>query len=69
MGGATDENYRCDYAPVALYARMSSDQQAVDISVTARLRALKEYASTNGYIVSREYVNASESVRDADRFT
>ena len=35
--------------PAALYARVSSDRQDVDLSVSAQLRALKEYAKANGY--------------------
>ena len=32
--------------PAALYARVSSDRQDVDLSVSAQLRALKEYAES-----------------------
>ncbi len=53
--------------PVALYARVSSDRQDVDLSVAAQLRALREYAEKNGYIVAREYVDEAESGRIADR--
>ena len=52
---------------VALYARVSSDRQDVDLSVSAQLRALRGYAETNGYIVAREYVDEAESGRIADR--
>ena len=37
--------------PAALYARVSSDRQDVDLSVSAQLRALKDYAKSNGYSV------------------
>ena len=53
--------------PAALYARVSSDRQDVDLSVSAQLRALKDYAMANGYSVAREYVDEAESVRFADR--
>ena len=53
--------------PAALYARVSSDRQDVDLSVAAQLRALKEYAKANGYLVAREYVDEAESGRIADR--
>ncbi len=53
--------------PAALYARVSSDRQDVDLSVSAQLRALKEYARANGYSVAREYVDEAESGRVADR--
>ena len=53
--------------PAALYARVSSDRQDVDLSVSAQLRALKDYANANGYSVAREYVDEAESGRVADR--
>ena len=53
--------------PVALYARVSSDRQDVDLPVSAQLRALRDYARKNGYIVAREYVDEAESGRIADR--
>ena len=53
--------------PAALYARVSSDRQDVDLSVSAQLRALKEYAEANGYSVAREYIDEAESGRIADR--
>ena len=43
--------------PAALYARVSSEKQDVDLSVSAQLRALKDYAKSNGYSVAREYVD------------
>ena len=53
--------------PAVLYARVSSDRQDVDLSVSAQLRALRDYARDNGYSVVREYVDEAESGRDADR--
>ncbi len=53
--------------PAALYARVSSDRQDVDLSVAAQLRALRDYAERNGYLVVREYVDEAESGRVADR--
>ena len=53
--------------PVALYARVSSDRQDVDLSVAAQLRALRTYAAQHGYVVAREYVDEAESGRVADR--
>ena len=53
--------------PAALYARVSSDRQDVDLSVSAQLRALKDYARANGYSVAREYVDEAESGRVANR--
>ncbi|MDP3063153.1 MAG: recombinase family protein [Chloroflexota bacterium] len=52
---------------VVLYARVSSDKQDVDLSISAQLRALREYAARNGCEVVREYVDEAESGRTADR--
>ena len=43
-----------DRIPAALYARVSSDRQDVDLSVAAQLRALRDFAERNGYVVARE---------------
>ena len=56
-----------DPVPAALYARVSSDRQDVDLSVAAQLRALRNYAAQHGYVVVREYVDEAESGRVADR--
>ncbi len=56
-----------DLIPAALYARVSSDRQDADLSVAAQLRALRDYAQRNGYLVAREYVDEAESGRIADR--
>ena len=56
-----------DLMPAALYARVSSDRQDVDLSVAAQLRALHDYADKNGYLVVREYIDEAESGRIADR--
>ena len=58
---------RLDLMPAALYARVSSDRQDVDLSVAAQLRALRDYAEKNGYLVAREYVDEAESGKVADR--
>ena len=58
---------RYDLIPAALYARVSSDRQDVDLSVAAQLRALRDYAAKNGYVVAREYVDEAESGRSANR--
>ena len=60
-------NDRLDLIPAALYARVSSDRQDVDLSVSAQLRALRDYAEKNSYLVAREYVDEAESGRIADR--
>ena len=58
---------RYDHTPAALYARVSSDRQDVDLSVAAQLRALRDYARKNGYMVAREFIDEAESGRIADR--
>ena len=56
-----------NYTPAALYARVSSDRQDVDLSIAAQLRALKDHARKNDYMVVREFVDEAESGRIADR--
>ena len=56
-----------DLMPAALYARVSSDRQDVDLSISAQMRALRDYADKNGYWVAREYVDEAESGRIANR--
>ena len=58
---------RLEPTPVALYARVSSDRQDVDLSVAAQLRALRDYADKNGHVVVREYVDEAKSGRIDDR--
>ena len=52
---------------VALYARVSSDKQDVDLSISAQLRALTEYAARNGHQVVKEFVDEAESGRTVHR--
>ncbi len=52
---------------VALYTRVSSDRQNIDLSITAQLKALREYASHNGYTVVKEYIDEAESGRSIGR--
>ena len=60
-------NQNTDCTPAAFYARVSSDRQDVDLSISAQLRALRDYTRKNGYIVAREYIDEAESGRIADR--
>ena len=55
------------HTPVALYARVSSDRQDIDLSVSAQLRALRDYASKNGYVIAGEYIDEAESGRNSKR--
>ncbi len=50
--------------PAALYARVSSDRQDVDLAVSGQLRALKDYARATGYCVPREYVDDAGTVEE-----
>ena len=52
---------------VALYARVSSEKQDTDLSLSAQLRALREYSDRNGYQVVREFVDETESGRTIAR--
>ena len=52
---------------VALYARVSSDKQDTDLSISSQLRALREYAEKQGYQVVREFVDEVESGRTISR--
>jgi len=52
---------------VAIYARVSSERQDTDLSISAQLKALREYALRSGYVVVREFVDEAESGRSADR--
>lgn len=52
---------------VALYARVSSEKQDVDNSVSAQLRALHKYAFDREYVVVAEYVDEAESGKSANR--
>ena len=52
---------------VVVYARVSSEKQDVDLSVSAQLRALRQYAAANGSEVVAEYVDEAQSGRTANR--
>jgi site-specific DNA recombinase len=52
---------------VALYARVSSEKQDVDLSISAQLKSLREYATRNGHEVTKEYVDESESGKTTAR--
>jgi site-specific DNA recombinase len=52
---------------VALYARVSSEKQDVDLSISAQLNSLREYATRNGHEVAKEYVDEAESGKTTAR--
>jgi DNA invertase Pin-like site-specific DNA recombinase len=51
----------------ALYARVSSEKQDVDLSITAQLKAMREYCTKNGYEIVKEYVDEAESGKTTAR--
>jgi DNA invertase Pin-like site-specific DNA recombinase len=51
----------------SLYARVSSESQDVDLSVSAQLHDLREYAMKQGWSIFREYVDEAKSARTDDR--
>lgn len=51
----------------ALYARVSSEKQEVDLSISAQIKAIREYAHNNGYYVVKEFVDETESGKTTDR--
>jgi site-specific DNA recombinase len=52
---------------VVLYARVSSEAQDVALSISAQLKALREYAERNGHTIVREFIDEAESGRTAYR--
>lgn len=52
---------------VAIYARVSSDRQDVDLSISAQFRAVRQWAAANGHEVVAEYVDEAQSGRTANR--
>ena len=54
---------RPDPTPAALYARVSSDRQNIDLSVSARLRALHYYAGRDSYAVAFKSILRRRGIR------
>jgi site-specific DNA recombinase len=52
---------------VALYSRVSSDRQDVDLSISAQLKALRKYAQENNHQVAAEFVDEAETGRTSAR--
>ncbi len=52
---------------VALYARVSSEKQDVDLSISAQLKSLRDYAARNGYNIVREFIDEAESGKTTAR--
>jgi len=51
----------------ALYARVSSEKQEVDLSISAQIKAMREYAEKNKYCVVKEFIDEAESGKTTDR--
>ena len=60
-------NIRSRKMKVALYARVSSDKQDIDPSISAQLKALREYTIRNNHDVSSEFVDEAETGRTSSR--
>ena len=54
---------RNDMIPAALYARISSDRQDVDLSVAARMRALRDSAESIGAIAGTSSQAGAQKTR------
>ncbi len=52
---------------VALYARVSSEKQDVDLSISAQLKSLRDYAIKNGHEVVREFIDEAASGKTTAR--
>jgi len=52
---------------VALYTRVSSERQDIDLSIPAQLKALQKYNSHNRHSVVKEYSDEVESGQSIDR--
>lgn len=52
---------------MAIYARVSSEKQDTDLSISAQLKALREYAAKSNWIIVKEFIDEAESGRTAAR--
>ena len=52
---------------VALYARVSSEAQDVSLSISAQLKALREFAERNDDVVVREFIDEAETGRSVSK--
>ncbi len=52
---------------VVLYARVSSEAQDVSLSISAQLKALREYAERNGHVIVREFIDEAETGRSISK--
>ncbi len=52
---------------VVVYARVSSDRQDVDLSISAQLKNINDYSNAQGHSIVNQYVDQAESGRSAHR--
>jgi len=52
---------------VVIYARVSSEKQDIDLSISAQLKHLREYAAKNGHKIIKEFVDEAETGRTTAR--
>ena len=52
---------------IASYSRVSSDRQDIDLSISAQLRSLREYALQHDCDIVREFIDEAETGRTARR--
>lgn len=50
-----------------IYARVSSDKQDVDLSISAQLKSLRDFANRNGYLVVHEFIDEAETGKTTAR--
>jgi len=50
-----------------IYARVSSDKQDVDLSISAQLKAIRDYAARNEHVLVHEFMDEAESGKTSDR--
>ena len=52
---------------VVLYARVSSMSQDVDLSISAQLKALRDYARRSGHVMVKEFIDEAETGKTTAR--
>jgi len=62
-----EANMEAENKRAVIYARVSSDRQDVDLSISAQLRALREYAKNNNFDIIREFIDEAETGRTTAR--
>jgi DNA invertase Pin-like site-specific DNA recombinase len=61
-------NFNNKNKKAVLYARVSTEEQATrDNSIPAQIKAIKQFANSNGIEIIKEYIDEGKSARTADR--